>query len=267
MNNNKQNSSTVQTLYNKLSRIGGVDGASNDQLMFDSNFAVAFVFDPTLSGFVPTKSDGIIAYNNGENRFSIGDAVHTFQEPEGDITPYVQSINIPNVSAPVENTKVENMFGGKHYATLGDVIPASFTFNVDFLSTERMIIENVIMPWMDQLKSNVWSFETVPYESATVSVFVFNQEGNRIVTTYHLHGVIPTMADTLDLSHAPTKQFTRTVTFTFDYMQIEAGYVEDINSFDSSTTQSSSGDRIIEETGISALGDNPFGADIGSSLF
>lgn len=220
MSNTKVNSPTVNEFYSKLASTGG----TNLDLLLDSNFRVKFTFNEDDE--LPLIENLNTVYNNidvhDSRNMNLKTVYNKFaNNPNRDITYLVQAIDIPNLKATMEKNKVENMFGGMNYPTLGAVEPNRYDINIDFVSTESLFIENLIIPWMMQLKSAVWVYPSRPYATATITVDIFDQSGKNIVSTYRLHEAVPNLADTLDLSHTPTKQFIRTVNFTFDHLSIE----------------------------------------------
>lgn len=226
MSNNKTPSNKVSEFYGALTR---KDFSSTDfnhiKLLLDSNFRVSFNFNEGRTSNNPTYENFNIvdvSLSGDHIDLKLQDIYNKFcNTTNKDITYLVQIINIPNLKNDMTLSKVENMFGGINYSSMGSVVPNKFEFTVDFVSSESLFIENLIIPWMTQLKSARWVYPDVPYATATITVDVFDQTGENIITRYHLHDVVPSTADTLDLSHEPTKSFTRSVNFTFDYMTIE----------------------------------------------
>jgi hypothetical protein len=228
--NNKVTNATVQTevnsvsnFYNRMRTNDDVDDKTMNSmsLQYDSNFSIRFEFPTPTDKPILILPTSTLLGNAGTVYDNLREVYSRYADQHKNITTMVQSIDIPNLTAPVTKQTLPDIYGNVITPTYSAVIPHSHTFNIDFLSTEQMFIESLLMPWMDQLKSPVWAYADHPYETATVKVYVYNQSGTEIVTVYTIHEVVPTVIDTLDLSHRPTKQFTRGVTFTFNYVTVE----------------------------------------------
>lgn len=127
---------------------------------------------------------------------------------------YVQSMTLPQMVMP-EAGKVPTLFGEFPVNNLY-IKPDNNTFSMSILNTKVSIHDFIFYPWMREVTTPAWSYESQPYTTATVTV-KFDKHCN---SRYVFCGCRPTQIASRQPTQEPEGAPTRDVTMLFDYMFI-----------------------------------------------
>lgn len=140
---------------------------------------------------------------------------------------YIQSITIPQLKIPD---------GGKSTTLLGEfpvngtyIIPDSNQIQMDVLNTRLPLIDRLFYPWMREVTSPFWVYDTQPYTTATILVD-FSKHTD---LCYLFYGCRPTQLQMIQASQTNDTSLKRQVTFLFDYMFV----VSKMTTMDSTRTR------------------------------
>jgi hypothetical protein len=164
-----------------------------------------------------------------------------------DLGLYVQNFDLPNLALDDDgSTTIKNPRGT--YQVPGDslIIPEANSFTIDFLETEAPVIENIFVPWLEQVV-NIRDYKATPmpdvypFPKAKVSVHILSTEDpSQIVMTYEFYGVYPTQITLPTLGQAPKSDISRPITFAFNKTKIERkGKYSSNSSFDTGASNTS----------------------------
>lgn len=127
---------------------------------------------------------------------------------------YIQSIDIP----PFKLTE-----GGKSVSLMGEfpingqyVQTESFNLVMTILNTKLPICERIFYPWMKEITLPVWSYQTQPYTTATITID-FNKHTD---LKYVFCGCRPSQIEAYKANQENDEVTKRSVTFLFDQAYI-----------------------------------------------
>ena len=147
--------------------------------------------------------------------------------PIDDIGLYVRGFDLPNLSLDEDGAVVIKNPRGT-YKVPGDslIIPESNSFTIDFLETEYPIIEDLFVPWLEQVV-NIRRSGQYPFPKAEVVVYILsaNDPGNisekNIIMEYTFSGTYPTLISLPTLTNDKNDSIARTITFAFNKTHIK----------------------------------------------
>lgn len=139
--------------------------------------------------------------------------------PESPLTlnlgPYVQKITIPRLTLQEDVVKT----------SLGDfpvngmfVKPDNNSLTMDVLNTKAPLLERIFYPWLREVTLPYWSYDNQPYTTATITVDMRKHAD----IYYRFYGARPVQINTYQPSQELNSTFTRSVTFTFDFMAVNS---------------------------------------------
>lgn len=132
-----------------------------------------------------------------------------------DFTLFTQSITMPKIIAS-SATAVTSIVGNINtYSTL--VRPSEPAITMSIINTKYPLIENVFLPWINEVKSNRWKYKNHPYTKADIHV-ILEHAGN---IEYKLFGVRPVSIDLFNPSQDLPGKPVRNVTFDFDFIRVD----------------------------------------------
>lgn len=127
--------------------------------------------------------------------------------------PYVQKVTIPRLTLQEDVVKtslgefpVNGMF----------VKPDNNSLTMDVLNTKVPLLERIFYPWLREVTLPYWSYDNQPYTTATITVDMRKHAD----IYYRFYGARPVQINTYQPSQELNSTFTRSVTFTFDFMAV-----------------------------------------------
>lgn len=128
----------------------------------------------------------------------------------GDISPFVQSVDLPRINADSGST-ADNVIANidTHTTILNS---GSKTLTLSIINTGDPIIESFFYPWLREVTSPIWIYDDRPYTKATITIDFTSHS----TVMYDFYGCRPTEIETLQASHAPNTILTRGVSITYD---------------------------------------------------
>ena len=125
---------------------------------------------------------------------------------------YIQSITIPQLKIP-DGGKSTTLFG--EFPINGTfVIPDSSQLQMEVLNTRLPLIDRLFYPWMREVTSPFWVYDSQPYTTATIMVD-FSKHTD---LCYVFSGCRPSQLQMIQPSQTNETSLKRQVTFIFDYM-------------------------------------------------
>lgn len=128
---------------------------------------------------------------------------------------FIQSIQIPEFNVNSDTTADTILTSIQTHKII--LSPASNTITLDLINTRVPVIENIIYPWMMELRSPAWLYESRPYSVANITVSLTSHNN----VSYCFLGCRPTSADAYNPSHDLPGVPTRSMSFTFDFMYLK----------------------------------------------
>jgi hypothetical protein len=131
----------------------------------------------------------------------------------------VQTIGLPNIDTDSDATP------GKSFQKIilnNDAIKVdSNILVVGLLSTDLSLHEKMFLQWMSEVNANIYSYDNFPYTTATIIVNVLDQSGKNIMYRYAFRNAYPKAFESMKLEYGTPANFSRQISFNFDYMEIE----------------------------------------------
>ena len=130
---------------------------------------------------------------------------------EIDFSYYVQDVQLPQITLKEEGT-VETMVG--EFPVNGKYVkPSSNQFTMNMINTKATLPEIIFYPWMKEVTSPFWAYDTQPYTTANVTVDYSKHADMQYVFVNARPSNIEALRATNDLQSP-----IRSVTMIFDYM-------------------------------------------------
>jgi hypothetical protein len=187
------------------------DGKYMFSIANNNFFDVRFDFEPWLGAKLPKWVNPV---GNDLGQFITKEYIDN-------LTFLIQGISMPGVGTQGVAEEINNDFGKAMIPPKGAVITASNELEMTFLNTEYSVFEYMLLPWLQEVQSNIWVYPKVPFARADINVNFMNQLNKNILHTYTYHDCYPLGFDTLDLSQEATTDITRGAVFSFDYMTVK----------------------------------------------
>jgi hypothetical protein len=133
------------------------------------------------------------------------------------LTYFTQEITVPTFNVDNQTTNID--FIGTGVYTSSNIVKTDnndLTFSI--LNTKVPLIERIFYPWMRELVSPVWCYDSQPYTTATITID-FTRHAD---IKYVFIGCRPKTAYLLKPQQQESTTLTRSLTMTFDAMFVHS---------------------------------------------
>lgn len=137
------------------------------------------------------------------------------ESTNGTFELYVQNVSVPGINI-TSGEQVESVIGNFQTHKLL-LTPESSTFTLDIINTGKPVLETFFLPWLREIQSPQWVYESYPFTKARFEVSM----KTHTAVKYVFLGCRPTHIDTINPSHDLPSNITRKVTMTFDLMYVD----------------------------------------------
>ena len=133
-----------------------------------------------------------------------------------DITYFTQEGTLPVLAVP-DGEAAETVVGTVKTHKMA-VEPDSKEFSLKILNTKVSLLDRVFYPWMREIAYPYWSYDDMPYTTATITIDFTDHNDIQ----YVFLGSRPIKIDSLNPTNALDTNMTRQVTFAFDFMYVSS---------------------------------------------